>query len=170
MKNTIIKFGLYGLLTAVILFFLALVFGKGLSYSTQEIIGYITMIASLSFVFFGIKHYRDQVNNGIVSFGNALLIGVLISAIVGIGIGIADYIYTTVINPDFAQEFLETSIKNLETMYSGAELEAKKNELTQQMTAYGGSGFLAFIMFVTVLMIGFILSLISGLILQRKSN
>ncbi|WP_298893977.1 DUF4199 domain-containing protein [uncultured Psychroserpens sp.] len=168
MKNTVIRFGLYGLAVAVILFLLALVFGKGLSYSTQEIIGYTTMVASLSFVFFGIKHYRDHVNDGMVSFGKALLIGVLISAMVGIGIGIADYLYTTVINPDFAQEFLDTSIKGLEETYSGAELEAKKNELTQQMNDYGGSGFLAFIMFASVVIIGFIISLISALILQRK--
>ncbi|WP_298756227.1 DUF4199 domain-containing protein [uncultured Psychroserpens sp.] len=168
MKNTVIRFGLYGLAVAVILFLLALVFGKGLSYSNQEIIGYTTMVASLSFVFFGIKHYRDHVNDGVVSFGKALLIGVLISAMVGIGIGIADYLYTTVINPDFAQEFLDTSIKGLEETYSGAELEAKKNELTQQMNDYGGSGFLAFIMFASVVIIGFIISLISALILQRK--
>jgi len=168
MKNTVFKFGLYGLLVAVILFLLALVFGKGLSYSSQEIIGYTTMVTSLSFVFLGIKHYRDNVNNGVVSFGKALLIGVLISAMVGCGIAIADYMYTTVINPDFAQEFLDTSLKNLQTTYSGAELETKKKELTAQMTDYGGSGFMALMMFASVLIIGFIISLISGVILQRK--
>lgn len=56
------------------------------------------MIASLSFIFFGIKHYRDKVNNGAVSFGKALVIGLLISALTGLGIAMVDYIYTTVIN------------------------------------------------------------------------
>ncbi|MEY8849674.1 DUF4199 domain-containing protein [Psychroserpens sp. XS_ASV72] len=168
MKQTVLRFGLYGLVLATILFLLALAFGKGLSYNTQEIMGYATMVASLSFVFFGIKHFRDRVNNGSVSFGKALLIGVLISAMVGVGIGIADYIYTTVINPDFSEEFLKTSISNLEKTYSGAELEAKKQEMTDYMQNYGGSGFLAFVMFATVVVIGFILSLISALILQRK--
>lgn len=168
MKSTVIKFGGYGLLTSVIVFGLALTFGKGLSYSTQEVLGYASMIAALSFIFFGIKHFRDQVNNGLVSFGKALVIGLLISVFVGLGIGIADYIYTTVINPDFATEYLETSIKTMEATFSGEELATKKAELTQQMEDYGGSGFMAFIMFITVVMIGFIISLISGLILQRK--
>lgn len=168
MKQTVLRYGLYGLVLATVLFLLALAFGKGLSYSTQEIVGYATMVASLSFVFFGIKHFRDHVNDGRVSFGKALLIGVLISAMVGIGIGIADYIYTTVINPDFSEEFLKTSISNLEKTYSGVELEAKKQEMTNYMQNYGGSGFLAFVMFATVVVIGFILSLISALILQRK--
>ncbi|WP_347924220.1 DUF4199 domain-containing protein [Pontimicrobium sp. SW4] len=169
MKKTVLKYGSYGLLTGVVLFLVSILVTKSLDYSLQEILGYVTMVATLSFIFFGIKHYRDKVNNGVVSFGKSLLIGLLISALVGVGVAIADYIYTTVVNPDFAQEYLDRTIAILETEYSGAELEAKKAELTQQMKDYGGSGFMATLMFVTVVIIGFIISLISGLILQRKN-
>ena len=168
MKNTVLKYGGYGLLTAIVLFMLALWLGKGLDFSTQEILGYATMVASLSFIFFGLKHYRDKENNGVLSLSKALVIGVLISVFVGLGIGIADYIYTTVINPDFAQEFLDTSLKTMKETMNAKEFEAEKAKLTQQMEDYGGSGFLAFIMFMTVVLIGFVISLISGFILQRK--
>ena len=168
MKNTVLKYGGYGLLTAIVLFMLALWLGKGLDFSTQEILGYATMVASLSFIFFGLKHYRDKENNGVLSLSKALVIGVLISVFVGLGIGIADYIYTTVINPDFAQEFLDTSLKTMKETLSAEEFKAEKAKLTQQMEDYGGSGFLAFIMFMTVVLIGFVISLISGFILQRK--
>ena len=94
MQSTISKFGLYGLITGLVIFLLHLTLGKDLSYSTNEIIGYISIFVSLSFVFFGIKHYRDKVNNGAVSFGKALFIGVLISVLVAIGIALADFIYT----------------------------------------------------------------------------
>ncbi len=169
MKKTVLKYGSYGLLTGVVLFLISILVTKSLDYSLQEILGYVTMVATLSFIFFGIKHYRDKVNNGVVSFGKALVIGLLISALVGLGVAIADYIYTTVINPDFAQEYLDRTIEIYETQYSGAELEAKKTEITQQMEDYGSSGFMAALMFMTVLVIGFIISLISGLILQRKN-
>mgnify|MGYP000633923925 CR=1 FL=1 len=89
MKNTVIKYGLYGLITGIILFLAAILLGKGLSYSTQEVLGYVSMVACLSFVFFGIKHYRDLVNNGILSIGKALVIGILISVLVGVGVAIA---------------------------------------------------------------------------------
>lgn len=168
MKKTVFKYGSFGLLAGVLLFLASIVFGKGLSYSTQEVLGYLSMIACLSFVFFGIKHYRDHENDGVVSLGKALVIGLLVSVLVGIGVAIADYIYTTIINPDFAAEYLEKSVQILKESFSGAEFEAKKAELTQQMEAYGDSGFMAFLMFLTVLLIGFIISLISGLILQRK--
>ena len=168
MKNTVIKYGIYGFLTATILFFLALTLAKTLDYSTQEIIGYATMVASLSFVFFGIKHFRDKENNGLVSFGKALLIGFLISVFAGIGFGVMDYIYTTSINPDFATEYLDKSLETMKSSLSAEEFETKKTELTSQMENYGGSGFMAFIMFASVVVIGFIISLVSAFILQRK--
>ena len=168
MKSTVIKYGMFGLLTGVVIFLTAILLGKGLSYSTQEVLGYISMVICLSFVFFGIKHYRDQVNNGVVSFRKALIIGVLISVLVGVGVGIADYIYTMVINPDFVSEYLETTLKTMENTLAPEEFKVRKAELTRQMTDYGSSGFMAFLMFFTVVLIGFVISLISGLILQRK--
>ena len=80
MKSTVIKYGLYGLITGLIIFTLHLVLGiNNLDYSTNEILGYISIFLSLSFVFFGIKHYRDKVNNGIITLGKAIAIGILIS-------------------------------------------------------------------------------------------
>ncbi|MEM6514974.1 MAG: DUF4199 domain-containing protein [Bacteroidota bacterium] len=168
MKTSILKYGGYGFLTGAIVFLLALTLGKNLDFSTQEIIGYLTIFVSLSFVYFGIKHYRNEINNGSVSFVKALIIGVLISTIVGLGIAIVDYLYTSVINPDFRTEFFAKSVENLESNFTGAELETKKEELKAQMELYSGSYFMAFIMFVTVFLIGFIISLISALVLQKK--
>jgi hypothetical protein len=168
MKNTVLKFGGYGLIIGAVIFGLVLTFGDGLSYTAQELLGYGSMVASLSFVYFGIRHYRDKVNNGKVSFGKALLLGLFISAFVGLGIGLIDYLYTTVINPDFAEVYLAKTLETYETLYSGEELLAKKAELTKQMEDYGGSGFMAIIMFITVVLIGLIISIISALILQRK--
>lgn len=168
MKKTVFRFGIYSLITAFGLFALALTAGDGLSYTTQEIIGYLSMIISLSFIFFGIRHYRDHVNQGKVSFGKALVIGLLIAVFAGIGIGLMDYIYTTVINPDFAQEYLNSNLELMKESMSLEEFNQEKDALEQQMEQYGGSGFMAFIMFLTVFMIGVIISVISALILQRK--
>ncbi len=153
MKSTVIRFGSYGLSAGVIIFLLHLTLGiDNLDYSTNEILGYISIFISLSFVFFGIKHYRDHINNGTVSFGKAIAIGILISLLVGIGIGIADFIYTKFINPDF--------FSNYEQMLVDKGREDEIMEMT--------SGLAALFMIALVTIIGFIISLISGLILQRK--
>jgi len=153
MKNTVLKFGLYGLITGFIIFMLHLTLGiDNLDYSTNEVLGYISIFLSLSFIFFGIKHYRDKVNNGLLSLGKAISIGVLISLLVGVGIAIADFVYTKFIDPEFFNRY-EDMMK-----------AQGKAEDIMEMTSTTAAIF----MLVLVTIIGFIISLISGLILQRK--
>ena len=52
---------------------------------------------------------------------------------------------------------------------SDEEFKTKTEELEASMEMMGSSSFMAFVMFGTVMIIGFIMSLISGLILQRKN-
>jgi len=168
MKNTVIKYGLYALLSGFVLFGLPFFFGMGVDFDYGELIGYTAMVLSLLFVYFGIKHYRDKVNNGKVSLGKAIAIGMLITLFSAVGVALFDYIYTTQINPDFASQYLDYSIKKMETTLSPEELKVKSAELIQQMEDYGKPWFMAFMMFASVIILGFIISLISGLILQRK--
>lgn len=152
MKSTVLKYGGYGLLAGLIIFGLHLSFLDTFDYSTNEILGYISIFLSLSFIYFGLKHYRDQVNNGVLTLGKAIIIGVLISLLVGLGVAIADFIYTKFMNPEF--------FSNYEQMLRDQGKEDQIVEMTS-MTA-------AVFMLVLVTVIGFIISLISGLILQRK--
>ena len=150
MKPTITKFGLFALLSAAVLFLAALVIGKEMSYSTQEVIGYVSIVVSLSFVFFGIKHFRDKENNGHIAFRQAFAIGILISMFAALGFAMIDYLYTAVINPDFITEYAATMKAN-----------------GQEMESYSSSTFALF-MFAIVLVIGIIVTLLSAFILQRK--
>lgn len=168
MKKTIQRYGIYGALTICILFLASLYFGKNLSFGAQEVIGYTTMILSLSFVFFGIKHFRDKENNGTVSFGKALLIGVLISLITAFAFGLLDYMYVKFINPNFASEYYAASLEQLKATLPAAEFEVKKAELEAQKELFSSPIVSFLLMSATVTVIGFIISLISALILQRK--
>jgi predicted membrane protein len=152
MKHTVITYGSYGAITGFLIFILHLALGKGLDYGTLEVLGYLSIVVSLSFIYFGIKHYRDRINNGSVSLGKAILIGVLISVLVGVGIAIADFIYTAYINPDFFKE------------YSQMLINEGKGEDVIEMTSTMGALF----MLALVIVIGFIITIISGVILQRK--
>ncbi len=153
MKQTVLKYGLYGLITGFIIFTIHLVIGiDNFDYSTNEILGYVSIFLSLSFIYFGIKHYRDHINDGIVSLGKAIMIGVLISILVGLGIAIADFIYTKFINPSFFSD------------YEKALIEQGRADEIFEMT----SSTAALFMLTLVTIIGFIISLISAIILQRK--
>lgn len=49
--------------------------------STSMIIGFSAMAVAFSFVFVGIKNFRDKKNNGVITFGKAFLLGFMISLI-----------------------------------------------------------------------------------------
>ncbi|WP_430410502.1 DUF4199 domain-containing protein [Kordia sp.] len=170
MKNTVLKYGLYGFLTATILFFIALYFGQGLAFKTQEILGYSTMIASLSFVYFGIKQYRNHELNGEISFKTAFIIGALISIFSAIGFGFMDAIYITKINPEFAEQYLayEFNLLDARTDLSLDEIKFEKLSLQKQSEAFRNPFTVFFIMTMMVFVIGVIISLLSALILHKK--
>ncbi len=154
MKNTVIKFGAYGFLLGLGLFLAGVFFGENLEMSQGMVIGYLTILASLIFVFFGIKHYRDKQNNGVLTIGKAIVIGISISIFAAIGIAIADYIYTSAINPNFYEDYVAAQ---------------RAEGYTGEIPDYGNFG-LALFMFGQVMIIGFIISLISAVVLQRKNN
>ncbi len=148
MKTSVIKFSVYGMLVG----FTAFLAGLTFDITTNEIFGYATIVASLVFVFFGIRHFRDTKNNGKVSFKQGIILGLMISVVTAIGIAIADYIYTAFVNPDFFTEYAE----KIKAENPTAEIQ----EFTSAQAAV--------FMFVIVFIIGLIISLISSLILQRR--
>ncbi|GAA4111304.1 hypothetical protein GCM10022393_08900 [Aquimarina addita] len=167
MKNIIFKYGSFAAITICILFFLGLL-GENLSYSIREVIGYSSMIVSLLFIFFGIKQYRDKENKGILTLNKALLIGIFISLIAATAFGIIDMIYITYINPDFMTEYYTHAVEQMRLSLSETEFKVQLMELEKQKELFMNPFFNFLVMFVTVMMIGCIISLISGFILQRK--
>ena len=152
MWRSIARYGIYGFILALVVFLCALYFGQGLDFSSQEVIGYLTMLASLSFIYFGIKHYKNQKNEGRISFRRAVFMGLWISGLTGVGIALADYIYLTLINPDFFEDYA-----------SVMRSEGYKGEIPNY-----GNGFLALIMFLTAMMVGLVITIFSALILNKK--
>ena len=104
-----------------------------------------------------------------VSFKKAFIIGIIISLFAALGFGVIDGIYVGFINPDFGSQYLEYTLEGMKTTLSPEEFEIKKAELTQQMEAYSNPFFTGMFMFFIVFVIGIIVSLLSALILQRKS-
>ena len=147
MKKTILRFGAYGLFFAMISFLVGLSF----DITTNAILGYATIVVSLLFVYFGMRFFRDRQNDGKISFKQGMVIGLLISVLTAIGIAIADFIYTEIINPEFFMEYAEKV--RAEDPY--AEIP-DLNSFTA-----------ALFMFALVFTIGVIISLISSLILQQ---
>lgn len=172
MKKILFRFGFRSLIATVGIFLLVFLIGKffALSYSAQEFLGYLSIVLSLLFVFFAIKYYRDKQNQGRLSFKNGILLGLGITLFVALGSAIADFIYVTVIYPDFITDYTQHQIGLLEESVPEEDFETKKAEFLQQVEDIGHPAIMAFIMFATVVPLGIIITLISTMLLQTKKS
>ncbi|MEM6720508.1 MAG: DUF4199 domain-containing protein [Bacteroidota bacterium] len=171
MKTTVKKYGLYALIITIVLFFIALFFGKELSFQTQEVLGYITMFVCLIPIYFGIKHYRDYENNGAVNFKEGFIIGMLIAFCAAIGFAIIDYVFVSYVNPEFPEQYLAYQIDGINASTLSAEEKLTKiEEAKEMMKTYGTAAYGALLMFAMVFILGIVISIISALTLQRKSE
>lgn len=165
MSNPIFRFGA---ISAAILFILSwgqwLVLGTSISYSTAEVLGYASMLLSLFFVFLGIREYRDKVADGRLSFGRGLKVGLLISLFPSVVAFIGGALFTVF----FGEQFKTYALDDFKKNKSAEEYE----QLVKQMESMGDLAnnpiFQGVIMFLTVLVLGFIVSLISAWILKRS--
>ena len=170
MKNTVFRYGIRSALSICILFLISSLLLKDLDFNTQEIYGYTSIIVSLLFVFFGIKHFRDQENHGLLSFGKGLLIGLLITLFASITFGLYNVIYVEYIDPNFMTEYYNHSVEQVSKTLSGEELQAKLKQMEDEKDMFSNPFMNFSLMFLTVFMVGVIISLISSLILQNKKQ
>ncbi len=167
MKNIVVRYGVIASLIVVGMPLLSgLIIGFGMdSFAMGEIVGYTSMIVAMTTVYFAMRHYRDQINNGMLSFGLGLKIGSLVSVLAGIAFAIYNVIFVTIIMPDFNEQYFAYA-EGLEL--GTPEFEAKFTAMMESngfmFSVLGGT----ILMFATVFLIGFIMSVISALILQRK--
>ena len=170
MKNIILKFGfLSGGLMALLLV-LTFVFLRGpwiFEYGAP--VGYAGMVLAFSVIFVGVKSYRDNVNEGSISFGKALQVGLLIAGISSLFYVVAWLVVYNFFFPDFMDQYAAHAIEKLRR--SGAPeaaIQKTAEEMTQFKSYYANPFFRAAITFVEPLPVGIVISLLTALILKKK--
>ncbi len=148
------------------------VLGDSLSLNTRLIFGYATMILGFSLIFVAIKNYRDNYNNGTISFGKALRIGLLITLIastVYMVVWMIDYSYFV---PDYGEKYQAQAIAEMKANgVSAAEIQRQGAELATTMAKYKASAtFRIMFTYLEIVPVGIVVSLIAALILKKKSK
>ncbi|MES2780828.1 MAG: DUF4199 domain-containing protein [Bacteroidota bacterium] len=139
--------------------------------SGAMVIGFASMAVAFSFVFVGIKNYRDKQNGGTITFGQGFLLGFMISLIAS-----TIYVATWAVEfhfflPDFMDKYAASQIKELkESGVSGAALDEAIKSLETTSYDYKNNP-LIFTMYtyMEILPVGILITLISALILKRKT-
>ena len=139
--------------------------------SREMVIGFASMAVAFSFLFVGIKNYRDKQNGGVITFGRAFLLGLLISLVAS-----TMYVATWAIEfhyflPDFMDKYAAIQIKQLhESGVSGAALDEAVKGIEKASDSYKNNPFFfAMYTYMEILPVGILITLISSLILKRKA-
>jgi hypothetical protein len=141
-----------------------------INYNTSMLIGYASMIVAFSLVFVGIRNYRNNYNGGVITFGRAFGIGlmiVLIASTMYVAAWMVDYF---VFMPDFMDKFALKAVEDLKA--SGApqvEIDAKQTEMQELAKQYKQPFFFIMITYMEILPVGILVTIISSLILKRKN-
>ena len=173
MKKNIL---IYGLISGIVVSILMLVNVNYVShcegnvdYDTSLVIGYASMLVALSLVFVGIRNYRDKYNGGVISFGKAFKIGilmVLLASTIYVAAWLVDYY---VFIPDFAEKYCAHTLEELKA--SGAsqiEIDKQTKEMESFVRMFKNPFFNAMMTYVEILPVGLVVTLISSLLLKRK--
>src|SRR5882672_4608719 len=139
-------------------------------YEGNMLLGYTTMLVAFSLIFVGVKNYRDKHSNGIISFGKAFKMGLMITLIAStiyVIVWLIDYYYFV---PDFYEKYSAHMISRMQKSgASQAELQAKIKEFQSFSGMYKNPFFNAMMTYVEILPVGLIVSLLAAIILKRKS-
>src|ERR1700761_6299636 len=172
MKKIILRYGSYAAALELIIFaaiwVIIALFNP--SHEIQGYIGWVNVICPLLFVYFGIRYYRDRVNGGIVSFGQALKIGLLMVILPAVAFGIIETIFTVYIQPDFYQKVTAYDIEQYRKTLPPAQFAIKLKQINQQLELDKNPLYNFMMMFVMIGAFGTIVTVISSLLLMRKAK
>ena len=142
------------------------VFGAMQSIEYGEVIGYASMIIGMAFVFVGVSQKR-KLNNGLISFKEALLVGLYIA-------GIASLFYVVswlIIDVDnnFIEQYEVTMMASLKESGATAEEIASQQEQMDMYKEWSSNIFLkGLITFMEIAPVALLTPFVAAFILKKK--
>ncbi len=170
MKKTILTFGLISGTISSLMMVATVPFVDSLQYGKAEYIGYTAMVLSFLLVFFGMRSYRDNAAGGHITFAKAFGVGLAITVI-----SCLCYVVTwEIIYFNFMHDFMDKYSAHLiaKAKASGATSAAIQEQLQQiQKTKelYENPLYNAALTFIEPFPVGLVVTLISALIVKRKT-
>jgi hypothetical protein len=171
MKKNVIVFGLISGLVASSVMAISMIYmannPEQKAGTGSMVVGFLSMIIAFSLIFVAVKTYRDKQNGGVVSFGKAFQMGLLIALI-----GSTMYVITWALvynlyMPDFMDRYADAIIANAKES-TPAELQKVTAEAQKYKEMYKNPVTFTLMGYMEILPVGIIVSLISALILKRK--
>ena len=163
-KSTIISFG--SLLGAISVIFQLMLYFLDMHYKNDSTAGIVSLIIMVGIIFYSLIQFRKS-NEGFISLSDSLKIGMgtsIVSALIGI---IYTQILINFIDPDTLTKSLELSMETIRIQNPEMPQEALETARSIQ-EKMSSPLILSAVQIIFALFFGFIVSLISGLIVKKS--
>jgi Protein of unknown function (DUF4199) len=174
MKNIIIRYGLIsGAIAAVGILLVSLVlkvYGfEKIGFEKSAYFGYTFIILAMSVIFFGVKSFRDNENEGSLTFTKGLLVGLGIAAISCVCYSLMWLVVYYNFIPNFMEDYAAYSTNELKVSgASEAELSNNAAQLQDFKNLYKTPFGVFAVTLIEPLPIGILGALVSAFILKKK--
>jgi hypothetical protein len=171
MRKIVLIFGIIaGIIVGAMLIISMPLYEKGiLNFDNGEVLGYTTMVVALSMVFFGIKSYRDNKLQGVITFWKALKVGLLITAVAAVIYALSWEISYNTMTYNFMEKMTEHYINEMKAEgATEAELAASKAQMEAFSEYYENPVIRFAVTIIEILPVGIIISLLSAALLRKK--
>lgn len=162
----------YGLIAGAILSLMMLVtipFQDRIGFDKGAIIGYTTMVIAFLMIFFGVRSYRDNVAGGTVSFGRALAVGLLITAVASICYVATWQLVYYRLAPDFLDKYSAYTIeKARKSGATDAAIAAQMKDMAEFSDMYKNPLINVAITFLEPLPVGVVFALVTAGVLGHR--
>jgi hypothetical protein len=169
MRKIVLTFGLIAGAILSVMMLLTLPFQDQIGFDRGAIIGYTTMVLAFLMVYFGVRSYRDNVNGGTVTFGRALTVGLLITAIASVCyVATWEVIYYR-LAPDFSDKYAAYTIeKAKQSGATEAQVAAQVKQMTEFKEMYRKPLVNIALTFLEPLPVGILFALVTAGVLSRR--
>ena len=163
MKNYVLRYGLIGGCLSIGLglfnwFFIAQTFG----YNASQFVGYLSIILGLLCIPLGIKYFRDNLNDGVISFSAGFKIGIGITFVTSIIMFFYSVLFFVLVGDDFN--------KWREKRLTVSELKQAELQMAEMPDFILSPWFQGLVTFLIIFLIGLIINLVSSLALKSSNR
>jgi hypothetical protein len=171
LRKTVLTFGLIsGAISALMLIVTMPFIGK-IGFDRAEVVGYTTIVLSFLLVYAGIRSYRENICGGVITFGRAFTVGILITLISCLCyVAVWEILYFKVgTMRQFMGQYASSMADQARSSGTNQQaLNAQLAEMAKYRELYENPFFNAAITFLEPFPIGLIITLVSAAILRKK--
>ena len=138
------------------------------SFFSSEWFGYLVMLVALTFIFVGVKRYRDVDCGGVIRFGPAFLTGLGIAAVAALVYILVWEIYLASTGYVFMDEYIAELVRARQAQgVGGAELARQMAGFEHMREQYRNPLFRVGITFLEIFPVGLLVALVSAALLRN---